>query len=94
METSEIMENSEMTEILTEETPDETTSIQETTEMLMTTETTLTTTTECLTLSTSKLDGLNVDRINDFTYLGIFFIIFCILLIVFRGLNRILRIFI
>ena len=103
MEASEIMTNSEMTEIPYEEIVVETTSIQEVTEELtitelltstetdlMTTSTTMTTT-ECLTYA--KLEKLDVGMLNNFTYLGTFFIIFVTSIIVFKGIYRLFNIF-
>lgn len=94
------MENSEITEtpeILIEEQT-ETTELVETTiteaapelTTLIQTETMTTTVTEC---SNSKLDGLNVDALNDFVYLGSFTSIFIILVIVFGGLRKLFNIF-
>lgn len=97
MEDSEIMTDSEMTEIPDETTAEETTIIQEVTEeptiteLLTSTETISTTTTECLTYA--NLEKLNVDMLNNFTYLGTFFIIFVILIIVFKGVYRLFNIF-
>ena len=99
MEDSSIMTDYELTEIQEETPTEEITTIQEliteitTTELLTSTETTSTvTTTICPTYA--NLEKIDVDMLNNFTYIGTFFIIFCILLIVFRGLNRLFRIFI
>lgn len=95
MEDSELMTNSEMTEI-PEETSEETTTIQEvteemTTELLTSEEISQTTTTECLIYQ--NIEKLNIDRLNDFTYLGIFFMAFVILIIVLKGLIGLFNIF-
>lgn len=48
------------------------------------------TTTECQTL---QLNELNVEQLNTFTFLGIGFILGCILVFVFKGLYRFLNMF-
>lgn len=89
----------ELIQELTEEmTTEEITSEMTVTELLTSTEITTTTTTTTTTATVcptcSNLEEINVDMLNNFTYTGTFFIIFFILLIVFRGLNRFFRIFI
>lgn len=98
MEASEIMTNSDMTEIPDEETVVETTSIQEVTEeltiteLLTSTETTLTTTTtECLIYA--KLEKIDVEQLNQFTYLGSAFIIACLFLFSCKFVYRIFNMF-
>ena len=89
------MEDSEIMTEIPEENSAETTSIQEVTEILttelLTSEETTETTTECLIYQ--NIDKINIDRLNDFTYLGIFFMIFIILITIFRGLYGLFRIF-
>lgn len=90
----------EIIEDLTEElTTEEITSELTVTELLTSTETTSTETTSTTTTTTvcptcANLEKIDADMLNNFTYIGTFFIIFVILLIVFRGLNRLFRIFI
>ena len=57
------------------------------------TETEVTTATTEYQSSTLIISNVNVDRLNDFTYLGIFFFIFCILIIAFKGIRSLLSIF-
>lgn len=95
MEDSEMMTDFEMTEI-PEETSEETSIIQEvteemTTELLTSTETTFTTTTECLTFQ--KIEKVDIDMLNTFTYLGTFFMAFMILIVIFKGLYGLFKIF-
>lgn len=94
MEDSEMMTSSEITEV-----PEvETTTVQELTEELMTTElltstetTSETTTTVCLTYQ--NIEKLDVDMLNNFTYLGIFSMILIILTIAFKGVYGLFKIF-
>lgn len=90
MENSETMTESlnlseEVTEIQTEVLTEV---ITETT--VITEQETFTTTTEC---QTSQLNGLNVERINNFAYLGSAFIIACLFWFVCKGLYRLFNIF-
>lgn len=57
------------------------------------TETEVTTATTEYQSSTLIISNVNVDRLNDFTYLGIFFFIFCILIIAFKSIRSLLNIF-
>ena len=86
------MENSEiMTEIpeIPETEPEQ---IELVTEITLTAvpEQEIYTTTECQTL---QLNELNVEQLNTFTFLGIGFILGCILVFVSKGLYRFLNIF-